>query len=69
MGGLGLRLGRIEPDDAALTQYRHDARHAEFGRLLNDEVHSIAARHTLHERDRERRFAVGVGGDADGCLA
>jgi hypothetical protein len=36
----------------------HDARDAEFGRLLHDEIHAIAARHRLHQRHGERRFAV-----------
>ena len=55
---LGLRLRRIEPHDAALAQHRHDARDPELRRLLHDEIHPIAARHALHERDGERRFPV-----------
>src|SRR5260370_724617 len=49
----GLRFGLrgVQAHDTALAQYRYDSRHAEFRRLLHDEVHAIAARHALHERD------------------
>ena len=57
MSGLRLRLRGIEPNHAALAQYRHDARYAKFRGLLDDEIHSIAARHALYQGDCQRRFS------------
>ncbi len=39
-----------------LGQYGRDALGPEFGRLLHDEVHALAARDTLHELHLERRL-------------
>ena len=64
MRGLRLRLGGVQTHDAAPAQDGNDPRDPELGRLLHDEIHAVAARDALGERDGERRLAV------DGaCLA
>jgi hypothetical protein len=55
---LRLGLGLVEANDAALAQDRHDPGHAELGCLLHDEIHAVAARDALHQRQAERGFAV-----------
>ena len=51
---------RLEPDDAVLGKYRRDARDPELCRLLDHEVHAIAARNALHEMNPERRLGAHV---------
>jgi hypothetical protein len=52
-----LALLRIKLHDRALREHRDDARDAELRRLLHDEVHAFAARHSLQQRHVERRLA------------
>ena len=47
----------VELDHGALGQQGHDARHSELGGLLHDEVHALAARDALQQRDLQRRLA------------
>ena len=55
---LGCGLRSVEPHHAARAQDGNDARDAEFGRLLHDPIHPVAARYALHQRGGERRLAV-----------
>ena len=55
----------IETHHAALAQDRNDARNPEFRGFLHDEIHAIAARYALHERDGERRLAIDFPAFAD----
>ena len=43
---------------AAIALHRKHRGDAQFGRLLQDPVHLLAARDALHERDAQRRFVV-----------
>ena len=48
---------RVEPHDRKIGQYRYDFTNAEFGSLLHDDIHAVAARNALQKPNGERRFA------------
>jgi hypothetical protein len=52
------RAGGIQLHLRAFGQQRHDARHAQLGRLLHDQVHLLAARHALGQGQRQRRLVL-----------
>ena len=58
---LRARLLRVDLHHRALGEHRHDARDAELGGLLHDEVHALAARDALQQRDLQRRLALDGG--------
>ncbi len=48
--------GWIQFHFGAFGKQRHDARHAQLRRLLHNQIHLFAARHTLRQRQPQRRF-------------
>ena len=53
-----LRAFGVEPHFAAFAVHRHDPGDAEFGRLLQDQVHLFAAGDALYQHDPQRRFVA-----------
>ena len=54
------QAARITRRPGALGHERYDGTHPKLNRLLQREVHAIAATHRLGERDLERRFQRGA---------
>ena len=63
-----LGAGRIEFHFGALGIDRNDRRHAQFGCLLQDQVHLLAAGDTLQQGDRQRRLIADGLHRIDACL-
>ena len=61
--GHGLAL--VESHDAARGEHRHHGADAKLGRLLQREVHPLAARYSLYQCHCERRLAPHLGGLAN----
>jgi hypothetical protein len=60
MFALAHALFGVEFDHGTLGEERHDARHPELGGLLHDEIHALAARDALQQRDLQRRLAFDI---------